>query len=310
MSITPSQANEHFALHRLWQQLEKALLKQRLSHALLLVGPLCAELDGMSMQLAKALLCQTALSLLPCLQCKSCSLISMNQHPDFIDISPEKSGSPIKIDQIRGLPERLFTAPQLGKKRVVLIHSAERMNISASNALLKILEEPPLNTHFVLTAEQISTVSPTLLSRCQHWHSELVAEDYLSHGQSYSREHERGKMFNQRDILIDDLCQLQEARISVNSLALKWSTFDFKALLWLLYLLTSALIGSYYGIGSSNELSTKLAYLAKELQPVHLFRQLDKLNEIIKNLNHTLSMNQLLVLEELLMGYKKGNGNG
>lgn len=91
-------------------------------------------------------------------------MISGN-HPDVIHIAP--SGSYIKIDQIRLLIDTLSLKPYEALCRVVLITDAHAMNPEASNALLKVLEEPPPQTVLILTARQSSDLLPTVVSRCQ-----------------------------------------------------------------------------------------------------------------------------------------------
>ncbi len=102
----------------------------------------------------------------PCGYCKSCRKIESGNHPDIIRIKP--SGAFIKIDQIRGLCDTLAMKPYEAMVRVVIISDAQAMNPSASNALLKMLEEPPASSILILTACQISDLLPTIVSRCQH----------------------------------------------------------------------------------------------------------------------------------------------
>jgi DNA polymerase-3 subunit delta' len=102
----------------------------------------------------------------PCGSCRSCRKIESGNHPDIIQIKP--SGAFIKIDQIRGFCDTLAMKPYEARVRVVIISDAHAMNPSASNALLKMLEEPPDRSILILTACQISDLLPTVVSRCQH----------------------------------------------------------------------------------------------------------------------------------------------
>ena len=101
----------------------------------------------------------------PCGVCKSCKKIASGKHADVIRIQP--SGSFIKIAQIRELVHTLTMKPYEAKIRVVIITDAQALNESASNALLKILEEPPERTILVLIATRKSGLLPTIVSRCQ-----------------------------------------------------------------------------------------------------------------------------------------------
>lgn len=104
----------------------------------------------------------------PCGRCPSCQKILSNNHPDVITVAP--SGPFIKIAQIRSLCETLSLKPYEANFRVIIISGAQKMNPEASNALLKLLEEPPAQTIFILTATQASDLLPTILSRCQYIH--------------------------------------------------------------------------------------------------------------------------------------------
>lgn len=101
-----------------------------------------------------------------CGVCKSCRKIESGNHADIIRIQP--SGVFIKIAQIRALIDTLALKPYEAKIRVVVISDAQALNAAASNALLKILEEPPDRTLLVLIATHRSALLPTIVSRCQH----------------------------------------------------------------------------------------------------------------------------------------------
>jgi len=101
----------------------------------------------------------------PCGDCRSCRKIYSGHHPDIIFVT--SSGPFIKIDQIRDLIRTLAMKPYEARLRVVVISDAQAMNPAASNALLKVLEEPPDRTILILTATQTSDLLPTIVSRCQ-----------------------------------------------------------------------------------------------------------------------------------------------
>ena len=102
----------------------------------------------------------------PCGSCKSCRKIELDHHPDIIRLKP--SGSIIKIDQIRSTCHTLAMKPYEARWRLVIIFDAQTMNPSASNALLKVLEEPPGRTILILVAAHTADLLPTIVSRCQH----------------------------------------------------------------------------------------------------------------------------------------------
>ncbi|HAO22130.1 MAG TPA: DNA polymerase III subunit delta' [Desulfobacteraceae bacterium] len=137
--------------------------KGRVPHALLFTG-----IEGAGKRAAAirfAMMCNCLSPDAPCGTCRSCRNIVSGVHPDVHLIEP--SGAFIKIDQIREIGGILAMKPYEAKMRVVIICSAGAMNPEASNALLKMLEEPPDRTILILTTHQKSDLLPTILSRCQ-----------------------------------------------------------------------------------------------------------------------------------------------
>ena len=86
-------------------------------------------------------------------------------HPDVLWVKPEKNV--IKIDQIREIGDFVYKTSQMSVKKVVAIEGAYLMNANSSNALLKVLEESPDNTHLLLDTINLSSLIPTIRSRCQ-----------------------------------------------------------------------------------------------------------------------------------------------
>ncbi|HDS1735183.1 DNA polymerase III subunit delta' [Pseudomonas sp. BP8] len=148
----------------LWQQLAG---RSQHAHAYLLHGPQGIGKRSMAERLMARLLCQQAQGLDACGQCKSCLLLKAGSHPDNYVLEPEEADKPIKIDQVRDLVSFIVQTAQLGGRKVILIEPVEAMNINASNALLKSLEEPSGNTVLLLVSHQPSRLLPTIKSRCQ-----------------------------------------------------------------------------------------------------------------------------------------------
>ena len=86
-------------------------------------------------------------------------------HPDLKWVSPE--GSVIKVDDIREVAGFAVGTRQMAPCKVIVIESAELMNVNAANALLKTLEEPPPDTYLLLTTARPGRLLPTIVSRCQ-----------------------------------------------------------------------------------------------------------------------------------------------
>ncbi len=102
-----------------------------------------------------------------CFRCRSCRKIDTGTHPDILTIGPEKDKKNINIAQIRQTGFVIASRPNEGRYRMVLILNADLMNLQAQNALLKMLEEPPEKTFFILIADKVSSLLPTIISRCR-----------------------------------------------------------------------------------------------------------------------------------------------
>jgi len=139
----------------------------RLAHSFLLVGPQGSKKTEKAIELSKILLCQNRIkkndSLTYCDKCSSCRKVNNFLHPDMHIIRPEDGA--IKINQIREIKRTLSLKPLTGKNRLCIISHAETMRIEASNALLKMLEEPPNEAYIFLTSPNPSLLIPTIVSR-------------------------------------------------------------------------------------------------------------------------------------------------
>lgn len=158
----------------LWDQLWRLEQSGRFPHALLFSGP-----HGVGKQLlAEALIARTLCadkSATACGECHSCRMLAAGYHPDLLRISPEEGKRQIRIDPVREVNRFVSQTAQQSGYRVIVITPAEAMNVAASNALLKSLEEPGTNTLFVLLSDVPSRLLPTIRSRCQQWSLPPVA---------------------------------------------------------------------------------------------------------------------------------------
>ncbi len=150
-----------------WSRLLQRREQDQLPHGLLLRGPEGTGKGQFALALSQYLLCADPKGKVACGRCKSCQLLKAASHPDMLLIEPEEAGKAIKIDQVRRILDFASKSPQFGGYRVVLIAPAEAMNVNASNALLKCLEEPGKDTLMVLVTHQISGLLATIRSRCQ-----------------------------------------------------------------------------------------------------------------------------------------------
>jgi DNA polymerase III gamma/tau subunit len=141
---------------RAWERLTAA----NLHHALLLIGKEGTGVEDFAKSFANFLLNNQH---------------DLDLHPDFLCIQAQAAY--IVIDQIRSIIDFAYTSSHNGGAKVILI--ADAMNTAASNALLKILEEPPANVYFLLLNMQ-HNILPTIYSRCQKIYLSDPTEDMVN----------------------------------------------------------------------------------------------------------------------------------
>lgn len=140
------------------------------------------------LELANYLLCESHQQR-PCHSCDSCHWVAQGSHPDLFIITPqnlkhllpfdtsdsEENSEPeekkqskfIRIEQIRQVISKNELGSYRGGKRVILIYPVEAMQSEAANCLLKTLEEPSSQLHFILITSNLERILPTIRSRCQ-----------------------------------------------------------------------------------------------------------------------------------------------
>lgn len=144
--------------------LESSLDSQKLGHAFLFVGPEHVGKETLARCFAEKLLCNGNPLIENC-DCDSCRRFSLDNHPDFITISP--NGNSIKIDQLRELQRKAHFSPVVGKYKIFFFPEAEKLTDAAANSFLKLLEEAPAGIKFLFTAIRSDYILPTIRSRCQ-----------------------------------------------------------------------------------------------------------------------------------------------
>jgi hypothetical protein len=95
------------------------------------------------------------------------SMAARGAHPDLLVLVPPEKRERIGIDQVREVIRQAQFSPVQANRKVCLIPRAEALTPEAANALLKVMEEPPRDTAFVLLAEHPSDLLPTIISRCR-----------------------------------------------------------------------------------------------------------------------------------------------
>jgi DNA polymerase-3 subunit gamma/tau len=148
------------------QTLLNALTSGRISHAYLFCGPRGTGKTSTSRAFAKAVNCLTNGHGEPCNECAMCEAITEARALDVIEID---AASNTGVDDIRSLREKVNYAPNQARYKVYIIDEVHMLSTSASNALLKTLEEPPPHVIFILATTEAHKILPTIMSRCQRF---------------------------------------------------------------------------------------------------------------------------------------------
>jgi DNA polymerase-3 subunit delta' len=138
-----------------------------MTHAWLITGPPGSGRSIAALCFAAALQC-SADSTPGCGQCRACVTTMAGTHADVRRVIPE--GLSIGVDEMRGIVGIASRRPSTGRWQIVVIEDADRLTEGAANALLKVVEEPPPSTVFLLCAPSVDPedISITLRSRCRH----------------------------------------------------------------------------------------------------------------------------------------------
>ncbi|QJC35174.1 hypothetical protein GJT97_00435 [Enterobacteriaceae endosymbiont of Donacia proxima] len=120
-------------------------------------------------ELTKWIFCINKQKIYSCSICNNCILVHKNIHPDLYIIKNNIKQVPIGVDYIRNLINKIYQTSYKDVGKIVWFPNFKQLNIFSSNALLKILEEPPKNTYFFLQCNYKEELLPTIYSRCQFW---------------------------------------------------------------------------------------------------------------------------------------------
>lgn len=247
--------------------------------AILALGPFNGSLEESdAYHFAFQLLCENS----P----RSADLLKAHSHPDFYALKPleEKENQIIKIDQVRDLIEWSQAKPQISTRKVALIYPAEALNLQASNALLKTLEEVPEDTLFILiAAESVCTLISTIVSRCYIVRSQTPDQDPNTVSDPLKDQVQKG------------LQSLDSNQVEPVALAALWHKLDIpRVLYWLWVVLHQKICLSLTGRGN-----------IAGPEPEDVFHFLDKVYEAKRSLQEHGQLNTQLMLEVLLIQYSQ-----
>ena len=150
----------------------------KISHAYLFTGSRGTGKTSIAKIFARAINCTNLKNGSPCGECEVCKSLEGTN----IDVLEIDAASNNGVDEIRDLREKVKYPPVVGRYKVYIIDEVHMLSISAFNALLKTLEEPPAQTVFILATTEVHKLPATILSRCLRFDFKLVSlEDLTNH---------------------------------------------------------------------------------------------------------------------------------
>ena len=159
------------------QTLKTQLQTGHLSHAYLFTGSRGTGKTSCAKILAKAVNCENPQGGNPCNCCSACRAIDSGSCMDVLEIDAASNNG---VDNVRDLRDDAIYTPSQVKMRVYIIDEVHMLSISAFNALLKIIEEPPEHLLFILATTELHKVPATILSRCQRFSFRRISQEDIA----------------------------------------------------------------------------------------------------------------------------------
>lgn len=159
------------------QTLKNQLTTGKMSHAYLFTGSRGTGKTSCAKILAKAVNCLHPVDGNPCNACEACRTIDSGACMDVLEIDAASNNG---VDNVRDLRDDAVYTPSQVRMRVYIIDEVHMLSISAFNALLKIIEEPPEHLLFILATTELHKVPATILSRCQRFTFRRISQEDIA----------------------------------------------------------------------------------------------------------------------------------
>ena len=159
------------------QTLKTQLMGNKMSHAYLFTGSRGTGKTSCAKILSKAVNCLSPENGNPCNRCEACKAIDVGSCMDVLEIDAASNNG---VDNVRDLRDDAIYTPSQVRKRVYIIDEVHMLSLSAFNALLKIIEEPPEHLLFILATTELHKVPATILSRCQRFSFRRISQEDIA----------------------------------------------------------------------------------------------------------------------------------
>jgi len=279
---------------------------ESLHHAFLIGGKEGVGKKEFSLLVSQLIFCKDKIEFNPCNECQACKLFNSSNHPDFYSIKMEEDKKKISINQIKELQTKFYESSFLGGNKIFLVELAEFLSNDAADSLLKILEEPPDNTYFIITSHRTKQLSATIRSRCSEIFinnpSAKEIEDWLNQDSTSShdlvlalnlasgrplkiKELLDDNILDSRNGFIKEISQLIKQGKNIISLSEEWPK-NPKALIFKLEWMSNLMMDAirYQMTGDQKEVQTDTSaismYLGEKIEFNILFELLTETNTL------------------------------
>ncbi|GHU52820.1 hypothetical protein FACS1894132_03370 [Clostridia bacterium] len=182
--------------------LKNQLANDKTAHAYLFTGSRGTGKTSCARILAKAINCLHPNGANPCLKCENCSDADNASLSDIVEIDAASNNS---VDDVRDLRNSTAYTPERCPYKVFIIDEVHMLSISAFNALLKIMEEPPEYVKFILATTEVHKVPITILSRCQRYDFRRILPENIADRLDYVAKQEGFTLERDASLLIATL---------------------------------------------------------------------------------------------------------
>jgi DNA polymerase III subunit gamma/tau len=196
----PQDFNDLYGQDNIKELLLESIKNDKIAHAYLFSGPRGTGKTSTAKLFAKAINCENCVDGIPCNKCNPC--INYEESPDIIEIDAASNNG---VDEIRNLRDNAKILPNFSKYKIYIIDEVHMLSMSAWNAFLKILEEPPKHVIFILATTEIQKVPITILSRCQRFNFKKINSEVISENIKRICKLEKIKIDSDSIKLISDL---------------------------------------------------------------------------------------------------------